>query len=200
MDTNKIKEDIAKLSITQSKLEHKIEKLRDIETKLEKVTNEKDDLEWEYGEYLIEKNIEFIKKYELDKDVIIEHKVYKMDGFWYLHLTGSQNNISIKFTILEDDTLELYCYWENNIVKIIGKNNLKNVFENNISTLEEYGFKKDESTYGYGDHKRKWYLLAENISNASVIEFLILEDGSLELCTYVKDKKLVYSSGVRYEE
>src|SRR5574344_58859 len=110
MDTNKIKEDIAKLSITQSKLEHKIEKLRDIETKLEKVTNEKDDLEWEYGEYLIEKNIEFIKKYELDKDVILEHKVYKMDGFWYLHLIGSQNNISIKFTILEDDSLELCTY------------------------------------------------------------------------------------------
>ena len=110
MNTNKIKEDITKLSITQSKLEHKIEKLRDIETKLEKVTNEKDDLQFEYAEYLIDKNIEFIKKYGVDKDIILEHKVYKLDGFWYLYLIGSQNNISIKFTILKDGKLELCTY------------------------------------------------------------------------------------------
>ena len=110
MNTNKIKEDITKLSITQSKLEHKIEKLRDIETKLEKVTKEKDDLEFEYAEYLIDKNIEFIKKYRLYTNAIFGHNVYKEDGLWYLYITDRINHNSVNFIILDDDTLELYCY------------------------------------------------------------------------------------------
>jgi hypothetical protein len=111
MDTNKIKEDIIKLSITQSKLEHKIEKLRDIETKLEKVTNEKDDLEWEYGEYIYSKNIDIIKLYGLDKESIFGFNVYMDDNIWYLYLTDITNHHSVKFIVLDDNSLELYCYW-----------------------------------------------------------------------------------------
>lgn len=188
MNTNKIKEDIIQLSITQSKLE----------CKLEKITNEKDDLGFEYGEYLIHKNMKFIKKYWLDENIMFEHKVYKNDGFWYLHLKGFKNHKSVKFTVLEDDTLELYCYWENSTVKIIGRKNLKNVYENNILTLEKYGFKKDSSTYYLSDYKRKWYLLVTNDSN--IIEFLILEDGSLKLYTHTKDGKVIVKNGEKYEE
>ena len=111
MDTNKIKEDIIKLSITQSKLEHKIEKLRDIETKLEKVTKEKDDLQWEYEQYLVDKNIDIIKMYGLDKESIFGFNTYITNDIWYLYLTDITNHHSVKFIVLDDNSLELYCHW-----------------------------------------------------------------------------------------
>ena len=111
MDTNKIKEDIIELSITQSKLEHKIEKLRDIETKLEKVTKEKDDLQWEYEQYLVDKNIDIIKMYGLDKESIFGFNTYITNDIWYLYLTDITNHHSVKFIVLDDNSLELYCHW-----------------------------------------------------------------------------------------
>ena len=111
MDTNKIKEDIIQLSITQSKLEHKIKKLRDIETKLEKVTKEKDDLQWEYEQYLVDKNIDIIKLYGLDKESIFGFNTYITNDIWYLYLTDITNHHSVKFIVLDDNSLELYCHW-----------------------------------------------------------------------------------------
>lgn len=206
MDTNKIKEDIIQLSITQSKLENKIEKIKALEFKLENIIKEKEGLEHEYKNYLVNKNIEIINKYRLYNDTIFMVNIYKEGSKWYLYLKGSTdftNDNEAQFIVLEDDTLELYCYWENGNVIAWGNRYKEEIIKDNLSLLKDYGFEGNNFSFYFlnGNKKGEWYLHIFTIDGYSnFAEFKVLDDDSLELCTYTKDKKIIVKNGEKYEE